>query len=325
MVSIIIPVYNVEQYIGECLESILNQRYKDYELIIIDDGSTDKSLDIIYNYKNKFENILILKQENKGVSEARNLAMNYVNGKYVIYIDSDDFLDENMLEILVARSEKFNADITICEYYFYYSENSNKNRIQKYDVDEERVYEKDEVIKYMLEDKLQGQLWHKLFKTDLLKATNFTFESGRYIQDIFPVFKAISNCNRIVFVKKPLYYYRQRYTSTVYKKDMKIADDFFFASKSIMNYIKSNNIIIDKESFKKFCSITLIKFIGYYVQADNENNEKSFKKSKYSCLKVNFFDIFFKKNIDFNIKIKVLLWNIGIYSKVRTLKRAVLN
>ncbi|WP_455797082.1 glycosyltransferase, partial [Clostridium butyricum] len=241
MVSIIIPVYNVEQYIGECLESILNQRYKDYELIIIDDGSTDKSLDIIYNYKNKFKNILILKQENKGVSEARNLAMNYVNGKYVLYIDSDDFLDENMLEILVARSEKFNADITICEYYFYYSENSNKNRIQKYDVDEERVYEKDEVIKYMLEDKLQGQLWHKLFKTDLLKATNFTFESGRYIQDIFPVFKAISNCNRIVFAKKPLYYYRQRYTSTVYKKDMKIADDFFFASKSIMNYIKSNN------------------------------------------------------------------------------------
>ena len=86
MISLILPVYNVEEYIKECLESILCQTYKDYQLIVVDDGSTDKSLDIVYSFEKKFKNINILKQRNKGVSEARNLALDYVKGEYILYI-----------------------------------------------------------------------------------------------------------------------------------------------------------------------------------------------------------------------------------------------
>lgn len=91
MVSIIIPVYNVEEYIEECLKSILAQTYKDIELLIVDDGSTDNSLGLIREYENKFKKIRIFTQQNKGVSEARNLALNYVSGEFVLYIDPDDF------------------------------------------------------------------------------------------------------------------------------------------------------------------------------------------------------------------------------------------
>lgn len=248
--------------------------------------------------------------------------MNYVEGEYTLFIDSDDFLDKHMLEILLERAQEFDADVTICEYYFYYGENEcKKNKIQLYNVDETRIYKSYEVMNFMLEDKLQGQLWHKFFKTELLKSLQIEFAPGRYIQDIFPVFKAISKCEKIAFVKKPLYYYRQIETSTVHKKNMKIADDFFFATKSIMDFIKKDNIEIDINSYKKFCCITLNKFIGYYLTADSRNDEKTFKNSRYSSLYIPFFSIFLERNINLKIKIKIMLWNISIYSRLRKFKK----
>ncbi|MGG7145257.1 glycosyltransferase family 2 protein [Clostridium butyricum] len=321
MISLILPVYNVEEYIKECLESILCQTYKDYQLIVVDDGSTDKSLDIVYSFEKKFKNINILKQRNKGVSEARNLALDYVKGEYILYIDSDDFLDKEMLQVLLTKAEEYKSDVTICEYYLYYSNNlDNRNIIQHYDVDETKVYESKQVLNYMLEDILQGQLWHKLFRTNLLKSIDIKFAPGRYIQDIFPVFKAIANSNRIVFVKKPLYYYRQRETSTVHKKNIKIADDFYFAAMSIMNYVIDNKINVNQKSFDKFYCKTLLKFIMYYLNANEKNNERTFRHSKYNSLQVKNYKIIFKNNINLIEKLKIILWNLGMYSKIKKLK-----
>lgn len=218
MISLIIPVFNVEEYLRQCLESIIKQSFSNYEVILVDDGSTDKSMEIIREYEKKFKRVKILSQRNKGVSEARNLALKHAKGEYVLYIDSDDFLKFNMLELMVNEANKTKADIVMCNYNLYYGVNNKNNRVVSYNVLEDKIYSSSEVIDMILNFNIQGQLWNKLFKRSLLLENNFEFESGRYVQDIFPVFKVINNSNKIAFINEYLYYYRQRETSTIHKK-----------------------------------------------------------------------------------------------------------
>lgn len=164
MISLIIPVFNVEEYLEECLESIINQSFSDYEVILVDDGSTDKSRSIIKTYEKKFNKVKILYQSNKGVSEARNLALKHAMGEYVLYIDSDDFLKTNMLEVMVDKANRTEADIIICNYIFYYEENNENNRIFNYNILEDNMYSSEEIIDMMINFEIQGQLWNKLFK-----------------------------------------------------------------------------------------------------------------------------------------------------------------
>ena len=119
-ISVIIPVYNVEKYLSQCLDSILNQTFKDFECICVNDGSTDKSLAILQEYVNKDDRIKIINQENKGLSGARNSALKIVNGKYITFIDSDDFVTIDYLEKLINIAEKEDSDIVYCRHKMYY-------------------------------------------------------------------------------------------------------------------------------------------------------------------------------------------------------------
>lgn len=325
MISVIIPVFNVEEYIRECLESLLNQTYKDLQLIIVDDGSTDSSVSILNEYKSKFDDITLLSQKNQGVSVARNLALNYVKGEYTLYIDSDDFLRKDMLELMYRKAEKSNADIIICEYFIYYSKDHKKNTIEQYAVDDSKAYKSDEVIDMMLNYDLQGQLWNKLFKTNLLKRNNFKFEDGRFIQDVFPVFKIICKSNNIVFINKALYYYRQRATSTVHKKNDKLTNDYYFAMTSILNYVESENIKVKGNSLKIFRAKVLSHFIAHYTNADKKNTYTTFKCSNYKDLSVRIFDFIFLSNIVIKDKLKLILWNFGLYSGFKDIKNKFIN
>ena len=113
MVSVIIPVYNVEKYIDECLKSVVSQTYKNIEVIIINDGSTDKSEEIIRSYLDKYENITYIYQQNKGVSEARNLGLKNATGDYVLFVDSDDYIHKSMIEKMYNNAKYINQ-IYIC-------------------------------------------------------------------------------------------------------------------------------------------------------------------------------------------------------------------
>ena len=113
-ISIIIPMYNAEKYIARCLESVINQSFNDIEIIIVNDGSTDKSLEICRKYAEVDERIVILNKENNGVSVARNQGMNVATGEYVMFVDSDDWIDESMCQDLYKRISECNADICFC-------------------------------------------------------------------------------------------------------------------------------------------------------------------------------------------------------------------
>lgn len=320
MISIIIPVYNVGEYIKECLDSILMQTYKDLQIIIVDDGSSDNTMDIVKGYDDKFKDFTILYQKNAGVSVARNTAFDHIKGEYTIYIDPDDFLELNMIENMYNRATKANVDIVISEFYVYYNSKDNRNYVEKYNVDPRKIYNNYEVMDLVLNYELQGQLWNKLFKTELLKRINFSFEPNRYIQDAFPVFKAIYASKGICFIDKPLYYYRQRATSTVHKKNAKLAEDYYHAMSSIINYIKDKDIKVDRKSLNIFRIKVLSHFIAHYTNANEENNLKSFKKSKYNELSIKNKDFLFLSEISKDDKIKLLLWNCGLYPILKKIK-----
>ena len=119
-ISIIVPVYNTSIYLEQCLNSIHNQSFKDYEVICVDDGSSDNSLHILKKYEKIIKNFKVISQKNQGVAVARNTGLANACGDYIVFIDSDDFVKENYLEVLYNESCKTNADVVICNFYRYY-------------------------------------------------------------------------------------------------------------------------------------------------------------------------------------------------------------
>lgn len=307
MVSVIIPVYNVENYLEECLESLLKQTYKETEIIIIDDGSTDKSMEIIKSYSKKFNKFNLISQENSGVAQVRNIGLSKATGEYVLFVDSDDFLEPSMIEAMYNKAVYNRSDIVICDYYIYYD--ANKKIIAKYYCSDS-AYSGDEIIKMMIEFKIQGQLWNKMFKRETLIKNNFQFENGRIIEDIFPVFKLIENCSNITFINKPLYYYRQRNDSYVYNVNKKLLDDYYYAMSNVMSYIEKRYSYIEKESTNIFRSNVLAMLICNYIKFVGTKKEN---KEINSYIKK--FDVSFKilrgiKNISNVNKIKTILWKL---------------
>lgn len=183
LISVIVPVYNVEKYIDRCIESIVNQTYRDIELILVDDGSTDSSQELCKKWEKKDSRIKVLHKENGGVETARNYGLDNANGEYIGFIDSDDYINEKMFEVLVNNIE--NNDIIVCEYYTV--DSSNKQHRNNFEI------EKMEVV------------WNALYRKSIIGETRF--------RDLLAGEDRLFNCmirkktDKIKFIDKQLYYY----------------------------------------------------------------------------------------------------------------------
>ena len=180
-ISIILPVYNVEKYLNKCIDSILNQTYKNFELIIIDDGSTDNSSTICDSYKND-SRVIVIHQDNKGLSVARNKGIDMSTGNYITFIDSDDYIDSKYIEILYNIISNNNSDIVMCN-KIEFKENTNIKENIIYDYNEE-VLSKEETYKRMV--LLQGitfTSWAKMYKKEIFN--NNKYLEGKLYEDIF--------------------------------------------------------------------------------------------------------------------------------------------
>ncbi len=321
IVSIILPVYNVEKYIDTCLTSLLNQTYDKLQIIIVDDGSTDESLNIVKSYKDKFNNIIILTQKNKGVSEARNLALKYVEGNYVLFIDSDDYINNTMIEKLLSSCLKFDSDIAMCGYYLYYENANKKNEIKLYDLKDNYIYDNKKIIDEMLLQKIQGHLWNKMFKKELLDKIKFIFEPGRYIQDMLPVFKAVCCSRKITYINEALYYYRQIETSTIHKNNFKLADDYYHATCSVINYINENGMFVKRESMDTFRTMSMLILILQLINADEYSNFRTFKNGRYKEIIIKNY--LFNSNISIKNKIKITLIKLDVYKLLKNANRYI--
>ena len=200
-VSIIIPVYNVAEYLPRCLDSVTGQTLKEIEIIAVNDGSTDRSLSILENYSQQDNRILILNKENGGLSDARNYAFPHIHGEYVGFVDSDDFVDPDMYEVMYNRAIKDDSDIVECNLHHTYDD-SEDTEIGVH------ITDKQELI-------MNGRsvAWNKIYKTSWLLGTGVLFPKGLIYEDVNFYCKIVPFINKISYVDDPFVHYVQRSSS----------------------------------------------------------------------------------------------------------------
>ena len=220
-VSIIIPVYNVEKYIDRCLESVVNQTYKNLEVILVDDGSTDNSGKICDAHKEKYKMTKVIHKENGGLSSARNEGLKYVTGQYVFYLDSDDYISKDCIEHLVKISTQKNADISIIK-MINIAENTNEE-IKELKNEKLIVMNSEKAIKESLyQKKYSCCAPAKLYKTEIAKQVKFPL--GKLAEDLATCHNFFDISNVIVYSSHIGYYYRQQDNSIMHKFNKKRMD-----------------------------------------------------------------------------------------------------
>lgn len=246
-ITIILPVYNVEKYLRQCLDSIVNQTFKDFECLCINDGSTDNSLSILREYAQKDERFKIVTQENKGLSVTRNVGIKNTNTKYLTFIDSDDWITENYLEVLYNKIEETNADIVRASYKFYF-EKDNSYKSAK--IREIHKINTNSNIEKLYKGYAGAFVWAKLYKTSLIKDNNIRFYEGKISEDCPFSSLVYLYSKKIVFVSDELLFYRKHSLSITGNFEKTATDDFY----NFVTLTKDlqNRLFTDKE-IKEFC------------------------------------------------------------------------
>ena len=231
-ITVIIPVYNVEDYIEECIESVINQTYTNLEIILVDDGSTDKSGYICNKFQDRDERIKVIHKLNGGLSDARNAGLKKATGEYVQFIDGDDYIDSDMIETLYNTIEKYDADIAICNHYVLKNGKVTNNSTGKI-----FIYNNKEVLKeFLLDTKIRAYTWEKLWKKSLFD--NIWFPFGRKFEDIATTPRLFWNANKIVLNDIPKYYYRQREGSIMSKQCSELRLEYIDIVTNIDEYME---------------------------------------------------------------------------------------
>ena len=273
LVSVIMPVYNAEEFLDKSVSSVINQTYKNLEILLIDDCSTDNSYNILKEYANKDNRIkLFHNEQNKHVSATRNVGIKNATGKYLYFIDSDDFIDNDYIEHLVKTAEKENADIVVNTNMY-----SCKNKRKKiHDLTRQfRTTPKDDYK--ILANKFFPSVCNRLFKRELQIEYNILFPDGiKYLEDGYFNVLYFSVSNNVSFISPNSYYYRVIENSNSVMSNLKQLStirDMLFVLKNEYKFLKENNIL-DKGYFTDLAGIEKVFFDKVYIN-DNKLDNKT--------------------------------------------------
>lgn len=257
-VSVIVPVYNVERYLGKCLKSLIQQSLKDIEIICINDGSTDKSLEILHKFAKLDSRIVIINKENEGQSVARNIGVKAARGEFIGFVDSDDWVDTNYYEKLYNAAKNTNSDIACAGFKRCGKIKSSIRKSYK----QQKIYT--EITDKLDADKLPQDnfVWNKIYKRD---KWDFTFTQGRCYEDVAVMIQILYHYKQMVTVPKTYYNYRKNANSTSTKKLLKHHEDYNWALEEMHSFAQKHNIslaltpTIDKKETYKTLGITVLK------------------------------------------------------------------
>ena len=274
-VSIIVPAYNVENYIERCLNSLVNQTFKDIEIITINDGSTDKSLELLNKYAKEDIRVSVIDLGDEGVSYCRNLGVEKANGKYIMFVDSDDWIDSNMIEAMYKKAEENKLDLVMCSYIREFKDHSKEKR---FNLPEEIIYKEDKVKNELLrklvgpvKEELSnpemldalGTVWGKLYRADILKENKIKFvdlkEIGSAEDTLFNIF-TFNYLKKVMFLNKPMYHYwrdNPKSVTSQYNPKLKEQRKVFF--KYISDFIRENNFeqVFEEALNNRICTSVL--------------------------------------------------------------------
>lgn len=209
MISVIVPVYNAEKFLNRCVDSILEQTYPNFELVLVDDGSTDYSLDILKEYAEQDDRVNVISQQNKGVSGARNTGLQAAQGEYFLYIDADDWIEENMIERLVSISKQEDADIVMCN-----SDHAEEKTdvIKNHEIKVEVWNQDKQQHEFMKHQRLTGMLWNKLIRRSLSTGIWFNEKTG-YGEDAEFLWEILKKSQKMIVINEILYHHVLEKTS----------------------------------------------------------------------------------------------------------------
>lgn len=326
LVSIIVPVYNVQDYLERCIKSLINQSYKNLEIILVNDGSKDNSKLICEKYKGKDNRIKVINQENKGVSIARNRGIEESKGIFLTFVDGDDWIESDYIKIMVDKIINTNADMIFCGFNKIY-----KNNIEKINLmSQESTMTNREFLKSIL--RVQngcGNIWAKLIRKDIVK--DIRFESNLIVaEDALFNLKLCKNIRKIIYIPLNLYNYQINSSSVVRKFENDYYNKYLEAMNFISKYLNNNykNDLEIQKSISTFIVYHIILIaVNYCCHPDNqENSIKSLKKicnielfkealknSNYECLS------FTRKVTLFTLKHKLYILT-AIICKIRQMQ-----
>lgn len=215
-VSIIIPVYGVQDYLEECMESVISQTYQNLEILLIDDESPDRCPEICDAYEKKDQRIKVVHQKNGGAANARNTGLSMASGDEICFIDSDDKIECHYIERLRNELKQKKADIAVCSFQRWYPD-----KMEPWEKPENQEYTGKEYLRKFLSDWTCGLLWNKMFRAEVLQGVKF--EEGHKIDDEFFTYKAVLNAKKIITMKDELCFYRMRASGVMlsYEKHQK--------------------------------------------------------------------------------------------------------
>lgn len=289
-ISVVLPVYNVANYLRKCLDSLVNQTFEDFEVICVNDGSTDLSLGILEGYALTDSRFKIISQENKGLSGARNTGIQHVKGKYVLFVDSDDWLEENALEELYNHVEGFDSDITMFKFRYFNEDTKEISESQnsKLEIIPDSLitsnFNYNDVLDILF--KISHSPFNKLYKTSFLRELDAKFLYGSYYEDLEFFYKVFLKAEKVSVLPQYLYFYRIRDESISNIGDEGSFDIFNVLDSTKQTLIDSNIYRQVRNEWLMFIIVNL-KFI--YLRLDTQFKDRFLleMKEKYNDFSLN--------------------------------------
>lgn len=313
LVSIIIPVYNMQKRLGRCIESLMRQSYRDIEILVVNDGSTDESLSICHRYAAKDNRIIVIDKENGGVSSARNAGLDRATGEYVAFVDSDDYVDACYIERLYGVACDTEADIVECGASIVDEKGGEPHFLMSLvnvDCDNQHINEA-----FYRRNGLNDYLWCKLFKRELFE--NLRFSSLKCSEDFEILCYVLQKVNKIVGIEAALYYYVRNENSVGNERFSKKKMDVLIAREKVYEYYKR----LGNEAYSNMIAVQILShIISLYSELDISHKREGYKKV--------FLDIFrkyypyavkekcgWKKNLLRRLKFNLFLFMPDLFGK----------
>jgi glycosyltransferase involved in cell wall biosynthesis len=325
-VSIVVPIYKVEKYIHRCIDSILGQTHSNIEVILVNDGSPDNCGMIVEQYKAIDERIKVIHKENGGLSDARNYGMKEVTGEFTMFVDSDDWLEKNMVEVMVNCIIKYKADVVQSAFYYAYENKLLIDR-RRYKINDTSIIFNNKELMYelVINERVENFAWGKLYKTEIIK--NVPFKVGVLFEDIFWAYKVMHKVNNFILLPQPLYNYYQRNDSIVANYTPRNLD-ILKGLKERHQFLEEHYTSLLKESYKILLNTNLVHYnlllanrkkdkdginrkeIEKYINANYNNFKKAVEENRALENQLNLFILHPYLNVFF----------LGLYKCVRLLK-----
>lgn len=303
-ISVIVPIYKVEDYLHRCVDSIINQTYTNLEIILVDDGSPDNCPMICDEYAKKDSRIRVVHKKNGGLSDARNAGLDIATGEYIMFIDSDDFVDIEMMESMMKNMIDNNVDMVVCNIKYVYED----REVVKYN-QADRILDRYEAMEEYLKDGVvQAVAWNKLYKKSLIN--NMRYKVGKTNEDEFFTYKVVDKTDKIYYNSKPFYNYIQRNSSIMGKYSIKRLDGVE-ASYERLNFIKKKYPTLYEKEKKTFVNLCIYSY-QMILKEPNLDKDKQGRKILNNYTKKIKFNKTELKNYSYKDKLKIYLSKISL-------------